>query len=251
MHTTRRLPSLATALTSCDWTWPLCVPRDHHSGGDTRKAKRKCWDTQHPPSASLKFHPSNVALPRPHPVPGTSCLVPAAVPVPEVRILPVCTDMPLSDFCFLPPFPDINLRSCSTCLLPTHPPSFQELLPLPPPPSYPRSHTPAYLFSLLPVPMTLLHITCLFLKPKSANHAPKPSQSPPGNHPVQGRRECSLEAGGKDQKDTTGGLHPRPRKPTSFVKNRTYMSAHSTCAKETAAGDWYWSQHGSKILTKF
>lgn len=92
--------------------------------------------------------------------PSPSYLLPGASrcpSVPEVRILPVCTEMPLSDCCFLPPFPDINLRSCSICLLPTHPPSFQELLPLPLPPSHPRSHMPAYLLSLLPVPVTLLH----------------------------------------------------------------------------------------------
>lgn len=56
------------------------------------------------------------------------CLVLADIPLPQEDggSLPICTDTPLSDFSFSPPFPDISLRSCSIHLLSTHPPAFKD-----------------------------------------------------------------------------------------------------------------------------
>lgn len=107
-------------------------------GGDTKKARRQCQDTPHPPNAmfpgilSLRRGPAS-DITQSQLLFAWCCRCPS---VPGVgRSLPVCTDIPLSDFRFLLPFPDINLRSCSIHLLSTYPPSFQDLPPL-------SSHTP-------------------------------------------------------------------------------------------------------------
>lgn len=125
---------------------------------------------------SLKFLSSHVALP----TDLNNSLRPAAGNVSlsqeTGRSSLVCTDTPLPDFCFFPPFLNINLRSCSIHSLPTHPPAFKNfsafLLTLGPP------HTPAYLLSPLPSPMTSPDTSHLILIPKSMNLSPTPSYSP-------------------------------------------------------------------------
>lgn len=94
-------------------------------GGDTKKARRQCQDTPHPPNAmfpgilSLRRGPAS-DITQSQLLFAWCCRCPS---VPGVgRSLPVCTDIPLSDFRFLLPFPEINLRSCSIHLLSTHPP---------------------------------------------------------------------------------------------------------------------------------
>lgn len=108
--------------------------------GDTKKkARGKYQDTLYPPKAmfpvilSLQHGLASDITQPGHFFPN----VPLSQEV--RRNLPVCTDTPLSDLCFLFPFPDINLRPYSIRFLSTHPPSFQELLPSLA--SYPHAHT--------------------------------------------------------------------------------------------------------------
>lgn len=152
-HTTHRVLSLALTYESPAvigpglWMYLGTVTE----GGDTRKARRECWYTRHSPNTTLPVILSlQRGLAQTSPFLATSCLVLADVPLSQAvgRSLPVCTDILLSDLCCLPPFPDINLRSCLIYLLSTHLPSFQELPPSLP--SHPNPHTPAYLFSFSP-----------------------------------------------------------------------------------------------------
>lgn len=182
-----------------------------------------------------------MALRRPLPVPASSCLVPAAVPLTQEvgRILPVCTDMSLSDFGFFSSFsshkPEILLN------LPLVHTSFQ----------LSRTSSPSA-SSFLPTPHTAAHHPFSHPHDLTAHHSPLPQaqvcepcpQPPPTSpHPVstpsRGQRaQPAAPGGGRKALIRHHGKAPSSQGTTSFVKNFTYTSPHPTCIEEIALGDW-------------